>query len=103
MSSLLGARPRLHRVLAPAALLVVAIAILPAALVVLASCRQLPGALREPDARGRAQQALHVRGDPNHRPTSAFVSHADRPLALSSLDGPRLRSLSLGVKLAGDD
>jgi len=40
---------------------------------------------------------------PYYRSSYVFVSRADRQLALSSLDDPRLRELRIGVQLIGDD
>jgi mxaJ protein len=40
---------------------------------------------------------------PYYRSAYAFVSRADRALALHSLDDPRLRRLRVGVQLIGDD
>jgi len=40
---------------------------------------------------------------PYYRSTYVFVSRADRRLALTSLDDPRLRTLRIGVQLIGDD
>jgi mxaJ protein len=40
---------------------------------------------------------------PYYRSSYVFVSRADRKLALSSFDDPRLRTLRIGVQLIGDD
>ena len=40
---------------------------------------------------------------PYYRSTYVFVTRADRPLARLTLDDPRLRKLSLGVQMVGDD
>lgn len=40
---------------------------------------------------------------PYYRSVYAFVTRADRALAIHSLDDPRLRHLKLGVQLIGDD
>jgi mxaJ protein len=40
---------------------------------------------------------------PYYRSTFAFVSRADRRLAIHSLGDPRLRTLRIGVQLVGDD
>jgi mxaJ protein len=40
---------------------------------------------------------------PYYRSSYVFVSRADRRLALSSFDDPRLRELRIGVQLIGDD
>jgi mxaJ protein len=41
--------------------------------------------------------------DPYYRSSYVFVSRRDRNLAPQSLDDPRLRELTLGVQLVGDD
>ncbi len=40
---------------------------------------------------------------PYYRSTYVFVSRRDRALALESLDDPRLKTMSVGVQMVGDD
>jgi mxaJ protein len=40
---------------------------------------------------------------PYYRSTYVFVTRADRPLGLHSFDDPRLRRLTIGVQMIGDD
>lgn len=46
---------------------------------------------------------LTLNTDPYYTSTWAFVTRHDRALRLASLDDPRLRQLSIGVPLVGDD
>ena len=50
-----------------------------------------------------ASHELVLATRPYYRSTYAFVTRADRGLAITSLDDPRLRSLTVGVHFIGDD
>jgi ABC-type amino acid transport substrate-binding protein len=68
---LLGTRPRLHRVLAPAAILVAALSVLQAGLVLLAACRREPAPPLPISEIETAQPAvLRVCADPDALPFS---------------------------------